>query len=199
MIRWAGSLPEHQMASMSVRTAAITGVSLAHRRCPSTAREILSLAVITDAINYTGTLLIGTRGAGIYTLDIASGIWPTNTIKFPGDSRAQTIQVLLSASDGTGTAYAGTVDHGAFVIRDGGQVLEPKVNGLPWTSRSILALARDPADGTVYAGTYGDGVYKLSRGSAEWEPAKGTPPRQELPVDFSVQKVAFVGRTAICC
>ena len=161
---------------------------------PSGAREILALAVVTNTTNPTGTLFVGTRGAGIYTLEVASGVWPTRAITLPGDSRAQTIQALLSAPGGV--IYAGTVDHGVFESSDSGQTWRQRVTGLPGGSRSILALARDPVDGTLYAGTYGDGVYRLGPGSEEWEPAKGKPPNQELPVDFPVQKMVFVGSEA---
>ena len=155
---------------------------------PGDARRILSLTVVTDTANYTGTLLIGTQGAGLYALgsDVESAEWFTRTAGFPEDRRARTIQVLLSAPHGM--AYAGTVDHGVFATTDGGQTWEQIVEGLPQHSRSILSLARDPIDGALYAGTYGDGVYRLRADSQQWEPAN-----TGIPTDFPVQKIAFAG------
>jgi len=150
------------------------------------ARRILSLAVVTNTRNHTGTLLVGTQGAGLYALDIESGAWFTRTTGLPIDKRAQTIQVLLSTPDGV--AYAGTVDFGVFESKDGGQNWQQKTEGLPPNSRSILSLARDPTNDTLYAGTYGDGVYRHRLGSQQWEPANAG-----LPVDFSVQQIAFAG------
>jgi photosystem II stability/assembly factor-like uncharacterized protein len=164
---------------------------------PDASHSIFSLAVITDAIHSSGTLLIGTGGAGVYSLSLAesnpgSQPWITNTLPLT-DTRARTIQALLAAPDGT--AYAGTVDAGVFETHDGGLTWEQRTEGLPAHARSILSLSRDPLDGTVYAGTYGDGVYRLPRAGERWEPAKGQPGK-ELPVDFTVQKVAFAGHEA---
>ena len=155
---------------------------------PDEARRILSLAVVTDTTGITNTLLIGTQGAGVYTLDIESQAWFTRTTGFPEDERARTIQVLLSTPNGM--VYAGMVDYGVFETGDRGQTWEEKAAGLPADSLSVLSLARDPADGILYAGTYGDGVYQLNPGGDEeiWEPAN-----DELPVDFPVQKIVFAG------
>jgi photosystem II stability/assembly factor-like uncharacterized protein len=158
---------------------------------PPEARRIVSLAVVTDTANYTGTLLIGTHGAGIYALDMESQSWLTRTVGFPDYERARTIQALLSAPDGM--AYAGTVDFGMFETRDSGQTWQQRAEHLPSNSRSIVSLARDPADGTLYAGTYGDGVYRLRAGNEQWEPAKGASEKARLPVDFPVQRIAFAG------
>jgi len=158
---------------------------------PGEARHILSLAVVTNSVNYTGTLLIGTREAGVYTFDVESKSWLTCTTGFPGNKRARTIQALLSTSEGM--AYAGTVDYGVFETSDGGQTWRQRVDGLPPNSRSILSLVQDPASGTLYAGTYGDGVYRLRAGDGRWEPARGISEPVRLPVDFTVQKIVFAG------
>jgi photosystem II stability/assembly factor-like uncharacterized protein len=155
-------------------------------RAGDTRRRILSLAVVTSTTNSTGTLLVGTQGAGLYALDIESGSWFTPTTGFSADKRAQTIQILLSAPDGV--AYAGTVDFGVFETRDGGHIWQQRVEGLPSHARSVLSLTRIPIDGTLYAGTYGGGVYRLRPGSQQWEPANAG-----LPVDFPVQEIAFAG------
>lgn len=154
---------------------------------PAEARRILSLAVITGTAHPTSTLLIGTKGAGLYALkDIEGQSWLTRTAGFPDDPDAYTVQVLLSTLGGT--VYAGTVDNGVLESHDGGQTWQQRVDGLPLHARSILSLAQDPTDDTLYAGTYGDGVYRLRAGSEEWEPAN-----EGLPVDFSVQEITFAG------
>ena len=155
---------------------------------PDAAHRILSLAVVTDTTYYTGTLLIGTKGAGLYTpgSDIESGQWFTRTAGFPKNRGARTVQVLLSAPNGV--VYAGTVDHGVFTSTNGGQDWQPVVEGLPLHALSILSLSQDPTDDSVYAGTYGDGVYRLRSDSQRWEAAN-----DGHPVDFPVQKVVFAG------
>lgn len=159
---------------------------------PSPARRILSLAVVTDTTNTTGTVLVGTQGAGLYSLGISARIWITSSTSFPADRRAQTIQALLAAPNGI--VYAGTVDFGVFASRDGGQTWQQWRDGLPSNSRSILSLALDPASGTLYAGTYGDGVYRLDQDKQQWEPANGRARNSALPVDFAVQKLGFAGQ-----
>ena len=153
---------------------------------PDPARRILSLAVVTDTTNLTGTLLIGTQGQGLYALDVASRTWLTRTRGLPEHERARTIQALLSAPGGA--VYAGTVDFGVFESADGGQTWQQRVEGLPFNTRSILSLAYDPTDRTLFAGTYGDGVYRLREGGQQWEPAN-----TGHPVEFNVQAIAFAG------
>lgn len=154
---------------------------------PDEASRILSLAVLTDSNSYTGTLLVGTDRAGLYAVDIESQSWSTAAAGFlDDDERAQTIQALLAVPGGA--AYAGTVDFGVYVSDDGGKTWQPKAEGLPPDSLSILALVRDWADGTVYAGTYGDGVYRLRPDSSRWEPVN-----EGFPPAFPLQAMVFVG------
>jgi hypothetical protein len=151
------------------------------------ARRVLSLTVVTSTADLEGTLLIGTRGAGIYALeDPDAGVWEERINGVPDDPDARRIQALLATREGR--VYAGTVDNGVLLSTDGGQNWTQMLEGLPDNARSVTALAWDRDSGTVYAGTYGDSVYRLIEGEEAWQPAN-----RNLPVDFEVQKIAFAG------
>jgi photosystem II stability/assembly factor-like uncharacterized protein len=152
--------------------------------CPGEARQILSLAVLPGPGG--DTLLIGTSGAGVYALDPESGACEPRNSGFDQDPRASVIQALLVTPDGN--AYAGTVDYGVYVTTDGGRQWQQIAAGLPEGSRSVLALAQDPADGTLYSGTYGQSVFRFDPDSRVWEAAN-----RGLPVDLPVQRINFAG------
>lgn len=154
---------------------------------PPEAAHILSLAVVSDPAGQADTLLIGTRGAGIYALeDVESGAWQARTNGFPEDRDAWQIQTMLSTPDGT--VYAGTVDNGILESADGGQTWIQRLDGLPANARSVTSLAWDEINRSLYAGTYGDGVYRLPATDPTWEAAN-----TELPTDFPIQKMLFAG------
>ncbi|HEX8285656.1 MAG TPA: two-component regulator propeller domain-containing protein [Pyrinomonadaceae bacterium] len=117
--------------------------------------ELTSLALEGE------TVVVGTRGRGLMTIDAAPGGEAKEVL-----GRPRTFYVEALARDPSGALYMGAQtsasDSGIFKIEEGRLARPSKVAGA--ATGTVTALASDPAGGDLYVATDGRGVFRLRAG-----------------------------------
>ena len=117
--------------------------------------ELTSLALEGE------TVVVGTKGRGLMTIDPAPG---SEAREVAG--RPRTFYVEALARDAAGALYMGAqtsaLDSGIFKLEAGKFARPSKVVGA--TTGTVTALASDPAGGDLYAATDGRGVFRINAG-----------------------------------
>ncbi|MCA1618671.1 MAG: hypothetical protein LC795_05035, partial [Acidobacteria bacterium] len=121
-----------------------------------------ALAVELTSLALEGeTVVVGTRGRGLMTVDLAPGGEAKEV-----SGRPRTFYVEALARGPSGALYMGAQtsasDSGLLKIEEGRLARPSKVAGA--ATGTVTALASDPTSGDLYAATDGRGVFRLAAG-----------------------------------
>ncbi|MEX1056070.1 MAG: hypothetical protein WED81_08560, partial [Rhodothermales bacterium] len=139
-------------------------------------REVKALLQLTD-----GSVLAGTAGDGVYSLNPASPVWRATGLRG--------VHVISLSQDSTGVLFAGTI----------GGMLRSTDNGINWkeipyfknTSGGVKAIAA--SRGSVFAGGL-TGLYRSTDSGQTWAPAMaGLREAQISALAVSAKGEVFVG------